>query len=164
MAAEYSLSLQINLLTWYLPPPTFPLFFLFLKAFSLRVRTTPQTFHSELYAEGLACLLLFCEHLFLPCLFFFFSASVPIQHYREHSYICHPTWHLFTLSRERWHMGCCINLISLLVEADLTQNGCAGIFTPMNTQKNENKNQQDKPKVVHYTGGTEAIFKLTRPG
>lgn len=88
-------------------PPTLPLFFLFMKAFSLRVRTTPQTFHSELYAEGLACLLRLCEHLFLLC---FFSPPVPTQHYREHSYICHPTWDLFTLSQERWHMGCCINL------------------------------------------------------
>lgn len=59
-------------------PSTLPLFFLFMKSFSLRVRTTPQTFHSELYAEGLACLLAVMRTFILAVvLFFFFPLQFP---------------------------------------------------------------------------------------
>lgn len=56
-------------------PPTFPLFFLFLKAFSLRVRTTPQTFTQNYMLRDLP---VYCGYVNIySCHGFFFPLQFP---------------------------------------------------------------------------------------
>lgn len=112
MAAEYSLTCAIMQFSDQLPHlvsslPLFPC------SFSSR-NHSPWEWgpHPKLFTQNymLKDLPVYCGYANIYSCRVFFFPPVPTQHYRKHSYICHPTWDLFTLSQERWHMGCCINL------------------------------------------------------